>query len=718
MEKKPFEDEGGGSTNTLPVTTTPAASLPSINTSQYNITQSAAQAPANLPAALPSLPSINTSQNNITQSAAQVQTPVTTTPVTTASPPATTTKTITEPTGDTIPPNYSGMWKGSVFRGGKLASQAETDWFIAHNSFNGYDAAVISGNVNPNAGAVPSGPPGVVPPGSPGNNGVAGAMDFYGMKFSTPDAAKAYADLMQNWVTYVANLNKDSDVVYKITGIGADGYPILEPMKDADGKPLTNQQYQLNKTQIDYYNAKMLVENAAVSGKIKDPTDPTGKKWIDTPDALLKAAQTGQFKKETELTDKKILTEIENTKKVIAETGLVGAQQKLAEEQTAEYKRRYELDRQNALAAAVADPRRSVEASMLMQLYGTNQGGMIPGMEKGAIANAALNTANAATMAAANSPAANAAAGKVAARRVADTGVAAGFAGGQNNAMPPVVPPANMQTQVIAPAFTGAQQDYANKIAAFNNSPEILAINQKANAINAQMQAAMASGDPSLISQAQAQQAQLTQQYQGVLGAWKAANPMPMGDNLTDDGGRNERMYAEGSQRMYAGGSPRFDETTGQYQVALAPAGTGAVRTMQTPYVVPPTPPANFVGGAMPSLDPANGVGGYSAAQLAQARNNTPYVYNPNLMAALKGQYVPGAGNKSGSMGRVDSVGSAAGYGNFGQISPVSYRNMDADTQQRYDALNLANTGQTSADFMKRQRAALPGSSMSNNSRL
>ena len=120
----------------------------------------------------------------------------------------------------------------------------------------------------------------------------------------------------------------------------------------------------------------------------------------------------------------------------------------------------------------------------------------------------------------------------------------------------------------------------------------------------------------------------------------------------------------------------------------------------------------------MPSLDPANGVGGYSAAQLAQARNNTPYVYNPNLMAALKGQYVPGAGNKSGSLGQVASVGSAAGYGNFGQISPVSYRNMDADTQQRYDALNLANTGQTSADFMKRQRTALPGSSMSNNSRL
>ena len=120
----------------------------------------------------------------------------------------------------------------------------------------------------------------------------------------------------------------------------------------------------------------------------------------------------------------------------------------------------------------------------------------------------------------------------------------------------------------------------------------------------------------------------------------------------------------------------------------------------------------------MPSLDAANGVGGYSAAQLAQARNNTPYVYNPNLMAALKGQYVPGAGNKSGSMGQVASVGSAAGYGNFGQINPVNYRNMDSDTQQRYAALNLANTGQTEADFLKRQRTALPGSSMTNNSRL
>lgn len=691
MQKNP--DEGGGSTNTLPVTTTPAASLPSINTSQNNITQSAAQAPANVPAAVPSLPSINTSQNNITQSAAQVQTPVTT-----ASPPAVTTTTITEPPGDTMPPNYSGMWKGSVFRGGNLASQAETDWFIGHNSFNGYDAAVANGTVNPNRGAVPPGPPGVVPPGSPGNNGVAGAMDFYGMKFSTPDAAKAYADLMQNWVTYVANINKDSDVVYKITGIGADGYPILEPMKGADGKPLTNQQYQLNKTQIDYYNAKMLVENAAVSGKIKDPTDPTGKKWIDTPDALLKVAQTGQFKKETELTDKKILTEIENTKKVIAETGLVGAQQKLAEEQTAEYKRRFELDRQNALAAAVADPRRSVEASMLMQLYGTNQGGTIPGLPKEPVAPKSVSDP--------------AAPGQVRTAVMPNNGPEAP---GQVR---------TMDMRPVAPAFAGAQQDYQNKIAQFNNSPEIAAINQKATAINAQMQAAMASGDPSLISQAQAQQQQLTQQYQGILSAWKAANPMPVGGDLTEramqDGQKNNSLGGIGDQ-VYAGGSQRFNENTGQYDyAAVAPAtittGLGAVRSMAVPPVVPPTPPANFVGGAMPSLDPANGVGGYSAAQLAQARNNTPYVYNPNLMAALKGQYVPGAGNKSGSMGRVDSVGSAAGYGNFGQINPVNYRNMDSDTQQRYSALNLANTGQTEADFLKRQRAALPGSSMSNNS--
>lgn len=643
------------------------------------------------------------------------------------SPPVARTMTITEPSGDTMPPNYSGMWNRSVFRGGKPANQAETDWFIANNSFNGYDAAVARGTVNPNGGAVP--------PGSPGNNGVAGAMDFYGMKFSTPDAAKAYADLMQNWVTYVANLNKDSDVVYKITGIGADGYPILEPMKGADGKPLTNQQYQLNKTQIDYYNSKMLVENAAVSGKIKDPTDPTGKKWIDTPDALLKAAQTGQFKKETELTDKKILTEIENTKKVIAETGLVGAQQKLAEEQVAEYKRRYELDRQNALAAAVADPRRSVEASMLMQLYGTNQGGMIPGMQQGAIDQANLNTANAATMAAANSPAAQ---GGMQTRSISGTsdqnGVALGFAGGpiaRNNVLigqggdvsgQGVGIPQNAgYGAAIAPAFAGAQQDYRNKIAQFNNSPEVVAINQKAIGINAQMQAAMASGDPSLISQAQAQQQQLSQQYQGILSAWKASNPMPTSGDLaggaTQDGQKNNSFGGIGDQ-VYAGGSQRFNKNTGQYDnAAVAPAGAGAVRSMQAA-AVPPTPPANFVGGAMPSLNPANGVGGYSAAQLTQARNNTPYVYNPNLMAALKGQYVPGAGNKSGSMGRVDSVGSAAGYGNFGQINPVNYRNMDSDTQQRYSALNLANTGQTEADFLKRQRTALPGSSMSNNSRL
>ena len=372
-------------------------------------------------------------------------------------------------------------------------------------------------------------------------------MQISGMNYLTsPDEFNAYANTLDSWAKYLNIVNSQSEFVMTVDHVDANGIPVFKPMVGPDGAKIPQSAYAYNKAQIDRLNNQTIIDTINATGQFKDPVSG---QMIKTPTAILQLAQSDQYKAQAELTKQESLKTIAETAYISGaqtnltnnQANLVTAQTTYTNEQQKELARRYELDRQNALAQAVADPRRSVEAAMMMQLYGANQGGMPVG-----------TSGYSAQGLAAQAP-----------QYGAPGTVAQGFAGGQ------------------------------------------------------------------------AAQAQAMQSGQG--GLMKAAN----------------------------------------------------------------------------------GVGGYSAAQLAQARQGAAYVVNPNLAAALQGKYVPAAGNKSGSYGQVTTVaGAAPSGGNYGKINPVSYRNMDADTKARYGSLALANQGMSDQDIAKRQAVALPGASLTGSSRL
>lgn len=403
-------------------------------------------------------------------------------------------------------------------------------------------------------------------------------MQISGMNYLTsPDEFNAYANTLDSWAKYLNIVNSQSEFVMTVDHVDANGIPVFKPMVGPDGAKIPQSAYALNKAQIDRLNNQTIIDTINATGQFKDPVSG---QMVKTPTAILQLAQSDQYKAQAELTKQESLKTIAETAYISGaqtnltnnQANLVTAQTTYTNEQQKELARRYELDRQNALAQAVADPRRSVEAAMMMQLYGANQGGMPVG-----------TSGYSAQGLAAQAP-----------QYGAPGTVAQGFAGGQ------------------------------------------------------------------------AAQAQAMQAGQG--GLMKAA---VMPDVAT--------QAAQGQ----------------------APAAW-------------PSPT-----GQMPSTDAANGVGGYSAAQLAQARQGAAYVVNPNLAAALQGKYVPAAGNKSGSYGQVTTVaGAAPSGGNYGKINPVSYRNMDADTKARYGSLALANQGMSDQDIAKRQAVALPGASLTGSSRL
>lgn len=161
---------------------------------------------------------------------------------------------------------------------------------------------------------------------------------------------------------------------------------------------------------------------------------------------------------------------------------------------------------------------------------------------------------------------------------------------------------------------------------------------------------------------------------------------------------RARQGQATGSQdqMMYAGGSRNFNENTGTYT-------THDLKQV----------PNNFVGGTMPSVDASYGAGGYSLDQINQAKQATPYAVNANLNAALQGQYVPGAGLKSGGMSQVTSIaGATPSFGSYAKINPVSLRNMNDDTRGRYESLALSNEGLDKGALARQNAMALPGTSM------
>ena len=187
--------------------------------------------------------------------------------------------------------------------------------------------------------------------------------------------------------------------------------------------------------------------------------------------------------------------------------------------------------------------------------------------------------------------------------------------------------------------------------------------------------------------------------------------------------GAQQTQQAQAAQAAQQAQAAQMSATTGnglgqyggiQNTAAVTPnVGLYASNNASDPMTYASGAPQTFVGGATPSTTPANGVQGYSADQLAQARQNTPYAVNANLNAAFQGNYVQSAGNKSGGNSAVTSIANAGpSFGSYTKINPVNYRNMNADTKGRYQSLALANEGVTADDLAKQQKTVLPGSSI------
>jgi hypothetical protein len=466
-------------------------------------------------------------------------------------------------------------------------------------------------------------------------------MQIQGMSFlSSPAAFNAYANTLDSWGRYLSIVNSQSEYIMTVDKIGPDGIPTFKRMLGPDNQPIPQSQYALAKQQIDRLKNQDIIDAANLSGKIKDPETA---KWIQTPDAIVKAAQSDQYKAQAELTKQEALKTIAETAYISGaqtdltrnQSNLAAAQTTYTNEQQKELARRYELDRQNALAQAVADPRRSVEAAMMMQLYGANQGGMPVGTSGYSAQGIAQQAPQYMQQPSQYMP-------------------AQGFAGGTQAQ---VAQPVNSGPPTQAPAWAWAGgQDQGGMTRA----------------------AVMPEGQGSVTRAAVMPEGQ---------GSVTRAAVLP--DNYYSMLEQSSRQNE--ATRMGATPMPQ-DQIPSQFMGQGWPSPTGQVS----------------------STDAANGVGGYSAGQLAQNRQNTAYVVNPNLAAALQGQYVPGAGNKSGSYGQVTTIaGAAPRGGNYGKINPVSYRNMDEDTRARYGSLALANQGMSEQDLAKRQRIALPGASAS-----
>jgi hypothetical protein len=164
-----------------------------------------------------------------------------------------------------------------------------------------------------------------------------------------------------------------------------------DPILDNDGKQIPTQESIKQKYDVEKLITDNEVARAGVTGKIKDPTDPTGERWINTPASMLQLAQANQANAAADETRNDI-----------------------------------RVKNQELLSAALADPNRFVEAYTKANLFGTRLGGTTPPPAANAAANAA---------AAANTAAANAASGSnVGARGIAIDTSAADAALGTNTA--------------------------------------------------------------------------------------------------------------------------------------------------------------------------------------------------------------------------------------------------------------------------------------------
>lgn len=413
--------------------------------------------------------------------------------------------------------------------------------------------------------------------------------------------------------------------------------------KGADGNPIPTSKSKLSAAEIAKLTAETAVQQSIATGKYKDPV--TGQ-WQDLPDTVLKKAQANLAEYQASK------TEAEKEFLKGPQTALTNAETAYKNQQTTDLQQRLILDKQKALADAVADPRRSVEAAMMMQLYGNNvlqnmQGQQVPstqgmqGQNYGA-QGVPSNFVGASTM-----------------------DVKGNYSPGQGAWLGQTPPPAGQEGQSMAPGFVG--------------QTGLGPVTKEPGGVPAQNQ-------------------MYGQSTMGQYEAFRARQGQPQPNYATTN---------NADQMMYAGGSPNFDENTGKYRAAVMPQDqmTYASGANQVPN--------NFVGGTMPSVDASYGAGGYSLDQINKAKQATPYAVNANLNAALQGQYVPGAGLKSGGMSQVTSIaGATPSFGSYAKINPVSLRNMNDDTRGRYESLALSNEGLDKGALARQNSMALPGTSM------
>ena len=221
------------------------------------------------------------------------------------------------------------------------------------------------------------------------------------------NAAAAYAKIYGFLVT-----PRVDPVTGNITG--------YDPVLDNDQKQIPTQESIKQKYDVEKLITDNEVARAGVTGKVKDPTDPTGNTWINTPASMLTLAQANHANANADSVRNDI-----------------------------------RVKNQELLSAALADPNRFVEAYTKANLFGTRLGGTTPPPPA---ANAAANAA-----AAANTAAANAASGSnVGARGIAIDTSAVDAALGTNTA--PGGVPAGVGTSSVSStdaantgAGTGAQ---------------------------------------------------------------------------------------------------------------------------------------------------------------------------------------------------------------------------------------------------------------------
>lgn len=421
--------------------------------------------------------------------------------------------------------------------------------------------------------------------------------------------------------------------------------------KGADGKPVPTSKSKLSAAEVAKLTAEAAVQTSIATGKYQDPV--TGQ-WQDLPDTVLKKAQANLAEYQASK------TEAEKEFLKGPQTALTNAETAYKNQQTTDLQQRLTLDKQKALADAVADPRRSVEAAMMMQLYGNNvlqnmQGQQVPGTQGMQGQNYGAqgvprNFVGASTMDAKGN-----------------------YSPGQGAWLGQTPPPAGQEGQSMAPGFVG--------------KTGLGPVSKEPGGVPAQNQ-------------------MYGQSTMGQYEAFRARQGQSAGAQQAT-GGQDQMIYA-------GGGRGGFNENTGAYGAQSNQVRAAVMPQDQMVHALGANQvPNNFVGGTMPSVDASYGAGGYSLDQINQAKQATPYAVNANLNAALQGQYVPGAGLKSGGMSQVTSIaGATPSFGSYAKINPVSLRNMNDDTRGRYESLALSNEGLDKGALARQNAMALPGTSM------